>query len=132
MSFENFNVPLASQTHVFQISIKTDISLQKPHTIVSMYHDKQSGCPLKSHCLQFFVISIFLKLGPLPRRAIFECRFKLYFCGHQCSWIFIVFTTESSQFLWKCVLLLIDLLFSPTDFALIASQTFVLGNYCLL
>lgn len=61
MSFENSNVPLASQAHVFQISIKTDISLQQPLIVMSVYHDKQSGSALKSHCLQFFVISIFFK-----------------------------------------------------------------------
>lgn len=86
MSFENSNVTLASQAHVFQISIKTDISLQQPLIVMSVYHDKQSGSELKFHCLQFLVISIFfLKLGPLPWRAMFECRFTLYFCGHQCS-----------------------------------------------
>lgn len=69
MSFENSNVPLASQAHVFQISIKTDISLQKPLTVMSMYHDKQRGSPLKFHCLHFFVISIFFKAWPSAMKS---------------------------------------------------------------
>lgn len=69
MSFENFNVPLASQARVFQISIKTDISLQKPLTIVSMYHDKQSGCPLKSHCLPIFCHFHFFKAWPSATKS---------------------------------------------------------------